>query len=213
MDGRERQHVADVIEAVAGIVGREVGGEILVEEEQVADGVIKLESVEAANRDVARVRLRLRDGVGEQLMNGGLQVHDFGRRGTDFLLHRRHLAGDDLIDDLAPDALVAEEAGVVLEGLEVEVALFLLGVVAIRAVLIEEGLDVLLEILGGDGGKPGTDDRPEHRDDRGGPSCARGRELHPSFKHSERGQVANQRPKPSKSCEKFVKKPNWLTGN
>ena len=120
-------------------------------------------------------------------MNGGLQVLDLGGRRPDFLLHRRHLAGDDLIDDLAPDALVAEEAGVVFIALEIQVALFLLGVVAIRAVLIEEGLDVLLEILGGDGGEPGTDDGPEHHDDRGGPSCARGRELHPSFKHSERG--------------------------
>ena len=187
VDGGERQHVADVIEAVARIVGREVGGEILVEEEQVADRVVELESVEAADRHVARIRLRLGDRVGEQLVDGRLQVLDFGRRGTDFLLHRRHLARDDLVDDLAPDALVAEEAGVVLEGLEVEVALFLLGVVAVRAVLIKERLDILLEILGGGRGKPGTDDRPEHRDDRGGPSCARGRELHPSFKHSERG--------------------------
>ena len=213
VDGRERQHVADVVEAVARVVGREVGGEILVEVAEVADRVVELHPVEAADRDVARIRLRLRDGGGEELMDGRLERLDLGGRGADLDLDRRHLAGGDLGDHLAPDALVAEEARVVLEGLEVQVALGQFGVVALVAVLAEEGLDILLEILGRGRGHDGADERPEHRDDRGGPSCARGRELHPSFKQSGRGEVANQRPKPLKSCQNFVKTRKWLAVN
>ena len=175
MDGRERQHIADVIEAVARVVGREVGGEILVEEAEVADRVVELRAVEAADGHVARVGLGFRDGGGEQLMDRGLEALDLSGGRAGLLLGRGHLAGRDLVDDLAPDALIAEEAGVVLEGLEIEVALLEFGVVAIVAILVQERHDILLEILGGGGGGPDAGDHPENGDERGRPNQLAGR--------------------------------------
>jgi len=133
VDGRERQHVADVVETVARVVGREVGGEILVEEAEVADRVVELRAVETADGHVARIGLGLRDGGGEQLVDGRLEGFDLGGGRARLLLGRWHLAGRHLIDHLAPDALVAEETGVVLEALEVEMPLGELGVMASRS--------------------------------------------------------------------------------
>ena len=175
MDGRERQHVADVVEAVARVVGREVGGEILVEEAEVADRVIELRAVEAADGHVARVGLGLRDGGGEQLVDGRLEGLDLGGRRARLLLRRGHFTGGDLVDHFAPDALIAEEAGVVLEGLEIQVALLEFGVVALVAILVQERHDVLLEVLGGSGGGPDAGDHPENGDERGRPNQLAGR--------------------------------------
>ena len=205
MDRRERQHVADIIEAVARVVGREVGGEILVEEAEVADRVVELRAVEAADGHVARVGLRLGDGGGEQLVDRGLEGFDLGGGRAGLLLRRGHLAGGDLVDHLAPDALVAEEAGVILEGLEVEVALRQFGVVALVAVLVQERHDILLEILGGGRGEGGADDRPKDRAGQGRPNHAEGQRQHHLNRQNQRGKVANQRPNPSKNCQKGVK--------
>ena len=178
MDRRERQHVADVVEAIARVVGREVGGEILVEEAEVADGLIILRAVEAADGHVARVGLRLGDGGGQELVDGRLEGLDLGGRRAGLLLRRGHLAGGDLVDDFAPDALIAEEAGVVLEGLEVEVALLEFGVVTIVAVLFQERHDVLLEVLGGGRRDGGAEDRPKDRESQGRPNHAEGQRQH-----------------------------------
>jgi len=180
VDGRERQHVADVVEAVARVVGREVGGEILLEEAEVADRVVEFDAVEAADGHVAGVGLRLGDGAGEELVDGRLQALDLGGGRAGLLLGRGHLAGDDLVDHLAPDALVAEEAGIVLEGLEVEVALGELGVVALVAVFIQERDDVLREVLGRRQG--GMGERPEDGESQGRPNRAEGLEQHASLK-------------------------------
>ena len=53
--GRERQHVADVVEAVADVVVGEVGGRLEVDADQVADRVVVLGPVEPADRDPADV--------------------------------------------------------------------------------------------------------------------------------------------------------------
>ena len=52
---RERQHVADVVEPVPGVVRRELGGGVVVHADQVADRVAVLDPVEPADRDAARV--------------------------------------------------------------------------------------------------------------------------------------------------------------
>ena len=212
VDRRERQHVADVVEAVARVVGREVGGEILVEEAEVADRVVELRAIETADGHVTRVGLRLRDGGGEQLMDGRLERSDLGGGRTGLLLRRGHLAGGDLVDHFAPDALIAEEAGVVLEGFEIEVALREFGVVAIVAILVQERHDILLEVLGDGRGDGGADDRPEDRESQGGPDHAEGREQHLANRQNQPGKVANQRPNPSKNCQKGIKVVNrWST--
>ena len=51
----ERQHVADVVEPVPGVVRRELGGGVVVDADQVADRVAILDPVEPADRDAAGV--------------------------------------------------------------------------------------------------------------------------------------------------------------
>ena len=55
MHGRDGEHVANVVEAVAGIVGGEAGGIVKVEAEEVADGVAVLGFVEAMDRGGAGI--------------------------------------------------------------------------------------------------------------------------------------------------------------
>ena len=64
-DGREREDVADVVEAVAGVVGGEIGGGLEVDGEEIADGVVVFEAIEAAGGDAAGVGggMRLCGGV------------------------------------------------------------------------------------------------------------------------------------------------------
>ena len=52
---RHRQHVADVVEAVAGVVGGEIVGRLEVDADQVADRVVVFVAVEPADRDAAGV--------------------------------------------------------------------------------------------------------------------------------------------------------------
>ena len=54
---RERQHVADVVEAVADVVGGEVLGGLEIDADEVADGVVVLGAVEPADGDAAGVGL------------------------------------------------------------------------------------------------------------------------------------------------------------
>ena len=54
-DRREAEHVADVVEAVADIVGREVVGRMEVDPDQVADRIVVFGAVEPADRDASRV--------------------------------------------------------------------------------------------------------------------------------------------------------------
>ena len=57
--GRERQHVADVVEAVAGVVLGKVVGRPDVHAEQVPDRVVVFGAIEAASRHTARIGRRL----------------------------------------------------------------------------------------------------------------------------------------------------------
>ena len=53
---RDREHVADVVEAVADVVGGEIGGRLRIDADQVADRVVVLGAVEPADGDAAEVR-------------------------------------------------------------------------------------------------------------------------------------------------------------
>ena len=97
---RERQHVADVVEAVAGLVGRQQRPAVDFQGQQVADRVGVLEPVEAADdrppgigpRVGRPVELRLEPG-GEAVVGGRFGARPPGRR---------HLAGAELADHLLP---------------------------------------------------------------------------------------------------------------
>ena len=97
---RERQHVADVVEAVAGLVGRQQRPAVDFQGQQVADRVGVLQPVEAADdrppgigpRVGRPVELRLEPG-GEAVVGGRFGARPPGRR---------HLAGAELADHLLP---------------------------------------------------------------------------------------------------------------
>ena len=144
---RQRQHVADVVEAVAAVVLRELVGWTDVDGEQVADAVVVFGAVQAARGDAAGidrrrfVRLRdftidpLGDGLDRRLVGLGLVLG-------------RHLAGLELADDLVPLVGVLQHGGVGLILLEAEAALLLLVAVTSQAVFLDERFDELFEVGG-----------------------------------------------------------------
>ena len=152
-DGRERQHVGDVIEPVPGIVLREVVGRPDVDAEQFLDRVVVLGAVEAARGHPARIGRR--SGV------DALQLAREPRRdglalllGRLFLFERGHLAAAQLADDLVPLVAMFDERRARSERLEVEVVLLFLVPVAGEAVLGEERFDDGIEAGPGRGPVP-----------------------------------------------------------
>ena len=139
-DRRERQHVGDVVEAVTGIVLREVVCGSDVHAQQFFDRVVVLGAVQAARGHPAGIRRRRRVNptqLARQPRGHGLTLL-FGRL---LLLERRHLAAPELADDLVPLITMFDERRGRLERLEVEVVLLLLLAVAGEAVLREKGFD------------------------------------------------------------------------
>ena len=68
--GRDRQDVADVVEAVADVVVGEVGGRLEVDADEVADRVVILGPVEPADRDAAVVARPAAVELVEQVFDG-----------------------------------------------------------------------------------------------------------------------------------------------
>ena len=71
-EGREGQHVADVVEAVTHVVGREIVGRSEVDPDQVPDRVVVFLAIEPAERDPSRV---LRD-LATRLRGEALEIVD-----------------------------------------------------------------------------------------------------------------------------------------
>ena len=137
---REREDVGDVVEAVSGIVLREVVCGAHVDGQQLLDCVVVFGAVEAARGHPAGVR-RGR-GIDTLQLAGQPRRHGlallFGRL---LFFERRHLAAPELAHDLVPLITMFDERRARLERLEVEVVLLLLLAVAGEAVLGEEGFD------------------------------------------------------------------------
>ena len=89
---RHRQHVADVVEAVAGIVDGELVGRAAVDAEQAADRVVVLDPVEPPCGHAARIGRSAIAGVGQIRFDGRGQACDrvVGRPGAS---RGRHLPG------------------------------------------------------------------------------------------------------------------------
>ena len=189
---RERQHVADVVEAVARVVGREVGREVAFDQAQVADRVVVLHAVQPADRHRAWVDLRAGLGAGEQTADVLLQGFRLRLGRTDLLLGRGHLAGHDLVHHVAPEPLLREQPTIVLERLEVDVALREVVPVAFIAVLIQERLHILLEIL--PAGRPQTTEQESadrEEDPAASPSPMETRKTHQRRRQSPSRKVAS----------------------
>ena len=146
VDGGERQHIANIVEAVARIIGGEVDGEVPFDVAKVADGVVIFRVVEAANGHLTRIDFGLSDRLPEQAADLLLQLIDLRLGGPRLTFGRRHLAGGHLGEQLAPHPLITVNPVGILVELQVEVGLRLIVAVTIVAVLLEERLHPLLEV-------------------------------------------------------------------
>ena len=139
---RHRKHIADVVEAVAGIIRREIRRRLEIHAHQVADGVVVFHAIEPANRDAA--------GIGVLAVHREECVFDKLREalalGERRLLARRwrHLTLADVREHLFPSLPVLVQRGFARERVEREVALLLPAAVATVAILLEQRRDVLL---------------------------------------------------------------------
>ena len=145
---RQRQHVRDVVEAIAGVVLREIVGRLGADTEQVLDGVVVLGAVETPGGDAAGVR------------NGGaldaLELVRQPRRDRLpivllglLLFDRRHFLRPQLGDHVFPVVPLIVERRRAGERLEVQAVLLLLVAVARDAVLGDERFDEGVEARGG----------------------------------------------------------------
>ena len=109
--GRDRQNIADVVEAVARLVRREQRPAIDLERQQIADGVCVFGAVEAMDCRSARIGIRRRGAV-----ERGLEIRDgrgVGRGVRAPSRRRRHHAGPELAYHLFPHfGIVAHPIGV-----------------------------------------------------------------------------------------------------
>ena len=143
-DRREREHIADVVEAVAGIVGRKIGCGLEVHTQQIADGVVIFDAIEAPGGDAAGVGLHVAIQARElRLKPTRYRCNLFGSRNRQSL--RRHLAGAQFLHYFFPDFSVLQRGPGVAISLEIEPADFQFRVMAKDAIASEERLDALFK--------------------------------------------------------------------
>ena len=106
--GRNGQHVGDVVEAIAGIVGRKVFFGAEIHGQQIANGVRIFAAVEAARRHVPGVRFDIAVGLFEftfHVVDQGLHLR-FGRAWNAF---GRHLATAQLVENRFPAVAISRD--------------------------------------------------------------------------------------------------------
>jgi hypothetical protein len=136
--GRHAEHVTDVVEAVADVVGREIGGGLRIHADEIADGVVVLGTIEAAQRDAAGVGRRVAVVVGEDGARGREKRAALGVGGLGLVVGR-HVAGLHGLENVLPFLAVLEQRGVVAKFVQGEIGLLLFLAVARGAVLFEKG--------------------------------------------------------------------------
>ncbi len=141
---RERKHVADVVETVAGIVGRKVVGRLEIDADQIADRIVVFGAVEPVDGDGARIRV-VRVEMEKFVLDPAADGVALGLRRLQIGVIRRHLLGVDPLHHRFPDLGVVVHRPDVLIAVERHVALVLAVAVALVAVLLEERPDVGLE--------------------------------------------------------------------
>ena len=139
---RQREDIADVVEAVAHFIQREICGRLEVHAHQVTDGIVELRAVEAADGDAPGVHRPIAVKLRKLLLNEEHQLLAI-RLARLGLLFGRHLARLQHVAHGFPDLSVLEHPGCFAEALEVQVAFVFGLVVAIIAIGRHEGLHVL----------------------------------------------------------------------
>ena len=145
-DGGQGEDVPDVVEAVAGVVFRKVVSGAEVDPEEVAEGIIVLDAVEAAEGDAAGVGVGGVYGIEEVVEVLGEEIAFLGG-GLFGALGGGHGPLVDVEEDARPDFAVGGDEGV--GGVFVEIEFSLVGAVAVAipAVFLEEGEDGLGEAV------------------------------------------------------------------
>ena len=141
---RNSEDIADVVEAVAGIVGGELFGGAEIDAQQVADGVGIFVAIEAMGHGAAGIGLLVLVGFREF----GLDDADEGRHGFRrgaWDAGRRHFASLQFGEDFDPAVAIGRDRGGLEVGGNVQIAGIELGVMAVIADLNEDGLDIFLE--------------------------------------------------------------------
>ncbi len=107
--GRYLQHVADIVEAVAGIIGRQHLRHVDLDRQQIADDVGVFRAVEAMERRMSGIGLDLRHPIalGLDRLDQGLVGRCVGPRHAG----RRHLAAAQLAQQLLPNGALVVEIG------------------------------------------------------------------------------------------------------
>ena len=143
---RDRQHVAVVVEAVSRVVHGELIGRPRRHAEQVADGVVVFDAVEAPRGDASRDRFGLRRRGGEtgQFLD---PVDDSGALGIRQRLRRRrrHRSGRHLVEHVLPDRGMRRGGGRIAQRLEAQLAGLRLVAMASQAALGKHRQHVLLK--------------------------------------------------------------------
>ena len=161
---RQGQHVGDVVEAVAGVVRREHRRRVEVHAEQVADGVVILHAVEAADGDAAGIGI-LRVGGEDRAFDPLGEAFLFLRRGLGFFL-RRHQAGAEIFQRVQPQLAVGKDFLVGLKFIEGHIALVRAVGMAVETIFFQKGAHVLVELQSaghfraGQGGGEGDGSQP-----------------------------------------------------
>ena len=142
---RQREHVADVVKAVADVVLWEVIRRLEVHAHEIAHRVVVFDAVQPVQGHAARVRVvgvHREEGLPDPGGDGFTLVQ--GRLGL--LLLGRHVAGLDVVQHVFPRLPVLEHRSHVGEGIQRKVPLGGTVAVAVPAVLVEQGQDFLLEM-------------------------------------------------------------------
>ena len=140
----QRQHVADVIEAVAGIIGRKFLLRVEVHAHEVADRVPILDTIEPPHGHAAGVEIR-RVRLEHRRLDPLLKLLLLLRAGLR-LLRRRHDAGANILQRLQPEVMVLQHRGVGLEFVEGNSALVRAVRVAIEAELLQQRTNLAAEL-------------------------------------------------------------------
>jgi hypothetical protein len=140
-DRRHREDVADVVEAVADVVGGEVFRRVGVETvEEVADRVIVFDAIQPTHGDAAGIGSGVAIVVCEDFSHGRCELLSLGGRRLRAIIGRHRLRLDHL-DEVLPRFALAEDIVRALHGGEREAGFRVVARVAGGAMLGEEALE------------------------------------------------------------------------
>ena len=155
---RGEEGIGHVVEAfAAGAIDREVFGGVEGDAEEISDGVVVFVTVEAAEGDATG---SLRDIAGFDAVNDLRERFDeglaLGISGEDILVIGGHFCVLDLVDDILEEMVFLESVIERVDIVQGDATFLFVGAVAGDAVLLEDGLDLVREVIGqgrGDGGE------------------------------------------------------------